>query len=392
MKNRAPWNKIVLLILGAAAAIGLAVFVLGPSGPLVGLSGLDLNFVLIPLLLLIIISFSALLVRLLVVSTYVALGSIILNYAAVSLCSYLLFDRLILFSRLPSLAEHTEVLNALSSISVWLALFWLGCCLIHCSRFLRSAGGFKRYLTTLLSLAGFVVCGVTIWQTAGLLGPLVQWLPGAGQVLGVALMAVGISRLAGLALENSASIINEALVWLANSGAAVFWITLAAAAYYVYLRPLLYRISQYAYLIEWILFCIVGLIVLSALRNRLKSLHSLPLVELLWSKHRQTINLIADDDYNKMVVLQLDFIDSGSHRDLLVYLHRLLAANGVTEEEIGSYLQPLIEYSDIKKNRLYLSLFKKRITRDNRARRNYALEQTLNNIRGLVYHNGLKKA
>jgi hypothetical protein len=53
----------------------------------------------------------------------------------------------------------------------------------------------------------------------------VQWLPGAGQVLGVALMAVGISRLAGLALENSASIINEALVWLANSGAAVFWIT-----------------------------------------------------------------------------------------------------------------------------------------------------------------------
>jgi hypothetical protein len=132
--------------------------------------------------------------------------------------------------------------------------------------------------------------------------------------------------------------------------------------------------------------------VLSALRNRLKSLHSLPLVELLWSKHRQTINLIADDDYNKMVVLQLDFIDSGSRRDLLVYLHRLLAANGVTEEEIGSYLQPLIEYSDIKKNRLYLSLFKKRITRDNRARRNYALEQTLNNIRGLVYHNGLKKA
>ncbi len=93
-----------------------------------------------------------------------------------------------------------------------------------------------------------------------------------------------------------------------------------------------------------------------------------------------------------MVVLQLDFIDSGSRRDLLVYLHRLLAANGVTEEEIGSYLQPLIEYSDIKKNRLYLSLFKKRITRDNRARRNYALEQTLNNIRGLVYHNGLKKA
>jgi hypothetical protein len=199
------------------------------------------------------------------------------------------------------------------------------------------------------------------------------------------LIILALTRLAGYITSPLTSLVGDALQWGLKYPAKLFFLTIVVMCYFVFARPMIYAISAFAYLIEWVLICAVGYQILNLIKNHLKNHHSQPLRENYWKKHHQIVNEIADDDFNKMIILQQEFIDSGIRRNLLLFLRQLLLNNGVPESLINGTLQPVIEYNDAKRKWYHRWLFKNNLSRNNRYRRNQVMQDSMDSIRTIIY-------
>jgi hypothetical protein len=180
-------------------------------------------------------------------------------------------------------------------------------------------------------------------------------------------------------------LLRDILDWMLKHPARLLFYSILGLSYFVFARPMLYSVSSYAYLIEWIIICVIGYQILNFVKNTLKLHHSGPDIDKEWRRHQQIINSIEDEDFNKMVLLQQEFVQSGARHNILLYLRQQLVSNGVSETQINSLLRPVIEYNDVNKRWYYRWFFKKQIILVNRYRRTQVLVEAIDSIREMLY-------
>jgi hypothetical protein len=378
-------NKLILLALLAVLGIGLVVFLFSASGLFMRWWNIDLNFLTAPLLICFLLLILSALIPHILVPQYCRLFSTLIKYSAISLFTFWVLHRAPLFSRLPFLSQHLDILSIFKEAALSVAFFWVGLGIYQLSTLLTQNKVGRPAYQPLFLMLGFLVIGFSLWKCLDIFSLYWSPLRGTGLVVGLSLIIVSLTRLAAYITTPLTFLIGEALKWSLEYPAKLFWLSILILLYFVFARPMIYSISAYAYLIEWILVCFTGYQILSLIKNNLKTHHSQPLQEKDWRKHQQMVNKIADEDFNKMITLQEEFIQSGIRRNLLLFLRQLLMNNGIQDAQINQSLQPVIEYNDARTRWYNRWFFKERLSQGNRYRRSLVLEDSMDRIRGIIY-------
>ncbi len=220
----------------------------------------------------------------------------------------------------------------------------------------------------------------------------VSWPPAhkLGIILLAAILAVVVSYLGFYSRKVDNPVIADALAWLKAAPAGKFFIGGLIAAYIIFIRPAIVSISPYAYLIEWVIVCIVGWRIFTGIKNSLQKRYSRPFKESPWKKHIQKVDDLVDEEFDKLVILQQDFIEGGPRRNLLAYLKQALITNGFKEDEIGQSLRPLIEHSERRIPWYAIWFWRRRYRKLNQSRRRQALDDTVKNL-GILSHPAHRK-
>jgi hypothetical protein len=182
-----------------------------------------------------------------------------------------------------------------------------------------------------------------------------------------------------------ARIISAFYGWLRSSTLAVLTTIILAMFYFVFARPFIYYHFNHASLIEWLIVCIAAGGILEMVREKLKTNQTGPLLESDWYRHVQQVNEIDDEDFDKIVIYQADFVANGTRRDFLLFARQLLLRNGTTENEVGKILRRVIEYKDYRIPWYYLGLWRRRAQEQNLENRREAMIETIHEM-GKITH------
>ncbi len=378
-------NKLVFLSLTAALGIGLVFFTFNSDGLMMRLWKADLSFLLSPILILLISLIVSSALPLFLRDSHSQQYSIILQYSAMAVFTFMVFGWLTLLSRFPALSGQLDILNTLTTSAVFVALFWVGSGCYRISTLLAENKPSSRTFQPLMAMLGFALVSVSFWKTLDDISAFWPILNGTGFMIGMALIVVALSRLFAYISSPMTFMFGEIIKWSVKFPAKLFLMVVLVLAYFVYARPMLYAISDKGYLIEWVIICFAGYQILNTVKKHLNGHCAQSAKETHWEKHQQRVDEIADDDFNKMIILQQEFIESAIRRNLLQFLKQLLVRNGIQEIQIHHLLQPLIEYSDAKRHWYQHWFFKKQLLQANRYHRSQALEDTFGKIRAALY-------
>lgn len=172
--------------------------------------------------------------------------------------------------------------------------------------------------------------------------------------------------------------------WLRSSILTVSTIMVMAIFYFVCARPFIFYHFDHALLIEWLIVCIAAGGIFEMVRGRLKINQTGPLLESDWYRHVQQVHEIDDEDFDKIVIYQADFVANGARRDFLLFAHQLLLRNGMTENEVVRILRRVIEYKDAKIPWYYFGLWRRRALVQNLDNRREAMIGTIHEMGKIV--------
>jgi len=270
-------NKLILFALLAVLGIGLVVFLFSASGPFMRLGNIDLNFLAAPLLIWLLLFILSALIPHILVTQYCQLFSTIIKYSALSLFTFLVLHRATLFSRIPFLSQQLDILSIFKEAALYVALFWVGLGIYQLSTLLTQNKNGRPTYQPLFLMLGFLIIGFSFWKGLDIFSLYWSPLQGIGLVVGLSLIIVSLTRLTAYITTPLTFLVGEALKWSLEYPAKLFWLSILVLLYFVFARPMIYSISAYAYLIEWIVICFTGYQILNLIKNNLKTHHSQPL-------------------------------------------------------------------------------------------------------------------
>jgi hypothetical protein len=239
----------------------------------------------------------------------------------------------------------------------------------------------ERQFSPAITALGQIIMGISLW--AGLNLFVFDWSPagGIGIIIFSAMTAAAISNL-GYYGENSGSdFIAEISHWIKLSSTVILFIAGLIAAFFVFIRPAMYSHFTYAFIIEWLIICAIAWRIFATVKNHLKKRYVVPAIEDNWRKHIQKVENIADEEFCKLVMLQEEYIETGTRRDLLNYLERLLFYNGFDSDEINLKLRSIIEHNDKKVPWYLIGFWRRRLITKNQQERRKALNDTIENLK-----------
>jgi hypothetical protein len=219
--------------------------------------------------------------------------------------------------------------------------------------------------------------GYSLWRAFNLFSNSWSAAAGMGTVLFVAMLSVAFSHLGAYGEKAGNLFLADISRWIKSGPIGKVFLGGTLAAYVIFIRPAIFSFSTSAYLIEWLIFCFVAWLIFEATKGGLEKQYVVPLKESQWLKHVQKVDDLRDEDFNKIVVLQEDFVEGGTRRDLLLYLKQVLVDNGKNEAEIGESLHLIIEHSDRQVPWYVFGWWKRRILRQNRLTRRKSLDNTI---------------
>ena len=380
-----PLNRrqVIINSLIALALSGVSFYLFTDSGLLNKYYHINLSFLLPPLIVLIVFIFASSLFKLLADNSGAKLIALTIKYLGISVAVYFILDRALLFSRLGIFAKHLDVLQTISTLALIGVLFIIGL------GFSRHAEWFdyrykKTSLVPIIQSFAFILIGATLWQ--GLSQFAVYWsgFNTLAWIIISGFWAVSLTYLLRYATSSESILVADITKWLTRSPVAIFFIGICTATYFAVIRGLIYSLFAYAFYFEWVLILFIAWNIFQNIRNSLKKSHTNLILEADWRKHVQLVNQLDDDDFNKMLDLQSEFIDKGSRQYLLNYLMLMLNKNGYKGESMTPLLSSVIEYNDKKIPWYALGFWKKRIQQNNRAKRQRALDNLLDGIKSSV--------
>jgi hypothetical protein len=318
------------------------------------------------------------------------LAALFLNASAFSFFGYYFCQRAHLLIRFSLFSGFKGFLDYLSNISLYTILFTAGYFIIKLAEYLDFRWHYKNKVTLIRSM-GQVLIGFSLWRILD--GFVDSWPPanGIGLVIFIAWLSLAVANLGNLTAKASSEFLAEFSTWLQAGPLGKFFIGGLAATYFVFIRLAIFSHSQYASLIEWTLICLVSWRIFEGIKATLHKNYVVQLKEANWQKHIQKVDDLTDDDFNKLITLQEDYVEGCSRRNLLAYLQLILINNGYEEDDISRLLRSIIEYSDRRMPWWAFGYLKRRILKTNQTARRKSLDDTINTMDSSLFRPQLKK-
>lgn len=231
---------------------------------------------------------------------------------------------------------------------------------------------------------GMVLAGTGLWQSLVSFNEFRVW-PGrfALVVLG-GITGIALSRLVAYRGSREGGLLWGLLGWLEELPGLKFLIGILIGLYLVYLRPYLNIDPNSLILIEWFLFCALGLGILLRVWMGTSSSNTSEEVGRDWRKHDPDIVELTGQTHDYMLRAERQFLNTGEPVRLYVLLIILLHNNRVSENNIIRALKPLIDFTGINELRQGNLRLGRRFSRRQRELRLKALEDSFNNVKSVV--------
>jgi len=374
-----PRNRLIKSLALNLAATIIALYLLVPGGPIYSSGRIDLSFLLLPIIGYFLLRLAAAFGLIYIPSRAGYAVTCILRGAAAAFFFYWVFAKAILLTRVPAFSATSTFLSGLGAIDVFAILFFSGTTLIAVSGLYKMHTR-ERYFGPLGISLGLFFIGISLWRSVAYFS--INWQPfeGIGLILMIGFSCVALSNLGRWGDKSANTWIADVCAWLTLSPISKFVIGAMLAAYLVFLRPFLFKYVSYAFLIEWILICLITDRIYKAIHNMLRERHTAVLIEQDWQKHIQQVDDLIDEDFTKIGLLQREFVESGSRRGLLNYLKQMLRNNNLSDDQINEALISLIEYSDKKIPWYVVWIWRRRKIKQNLVNRQSALNATINKL------------
>jgi hypothetical protein len=377
-------RHLIISLAFAAAACGTCFYIFSSFGPIFKYWHIDLSFLILPFLGYYILRLASRLSGGLVRSFRGLAAANVLNGLAFGFLSYFILSQALLFTRLPVMGKAQNFLTDITHMTTAALLISGGYIIYSIARLLTETPR-DRLISPAGSAVGVILMGCGVWQCLNCFSP--SWPPagGIGLIFLIAAVFMAFSDLGNYGQDVSNQILSDFSKWLKEGPTGKFFLGGFIAAYLIFVRPAIFSIFPYAFLVEWLVFCLISWRIFDSVKNFLRKRYSQPLKESGWQKHVQKVNDLTDEDFIKLAVLQKDYVETGTRRDLLEYLKQILVKNGLNEKEIGNTLRPIIEHSDIKSPWYCIGFLRRRFNRQNRHNRRLSLKDTMQNLNMIAY-------
>ena len=230
-----------------------------------------------------------------------------------------------------------------------------------------------------MTCVGFSAAGCLSWIAGVQTSELGHAYTLAGAIVGMGLVALGLSQLAAYAVASSQTTLSGAAGWLRGSSQRPFWIGATMACYAMLLRPLIYETLWFAEIYEWLVFLALTLFALLKIRGGFRSYvvasEAVPPTWTRWHRHEQEFVDRPDPRQELVARWHQRFVDHGEWAGLWSYLMELLYRNGSAPESVASVIRPLRGSLSSRASKLPWS----RGEQDARRRRELALADSLKN-------------
>jgi hypothetical protein len=379
LSNKQVKRHVITSVVFTLVTCGIVLYLFSPSGLINQHFQIDLSFLLLPFLGYFILRLGSRLCGKLIPPRKGLVIATIINGTVFALVSYVFFSRVILLTRIPVLADTSGFLAGLSHISNNSILFFAGYTITSLAGLIKSKQ-LERQASPLITAIGQLMMGWGLWLSFETFRDNWSQATGIGTSVLSAMVAVAIANLGAYGVNSRYPVIADAADWLKSSPKGKFFIGGMIAVYFIFLRPTIFSHFAYAYLIEWLIICIISWRILAGIKGSLQKRYFQPLKEENWQKHIQKVDERVDEEFNKLVILQEDFIETGSRHDLLRYLQQVLVSNGLENGEIYYKLQSISDYSERKIPWYILGFWRRRIIKKYQQNRRKALNKTIVNL------------
>ena len=372
--------------------------ILAKNGLLVRHLGLDLAFLLAPLIAFNTVLLAGSIVRRLIPGEGGKLASLLVKGIAFAFVLYVLFHDIsrieIALVAVPELEDtagrifRTMKLGALGSLGVEAILLVAGITLIRLSLVpLRLRRVSEDILSACLSSAGVVLIAFVVREGFSAYSSSYGPLATIGTILLVSLVFVAI----GAALRPFGDAPNPILAglfqWMAHSQLRNFVFGGLLATYFLTIRPAVFDVLVYALIFEWILVLAVVWRLYAGLRSSIGQAMAMvprPLPYEGWQRHRQRISQTYPEFLTYFREIQEKFLEEAIKDHLLVQVTGTLWENGLRQWEIARMVRPLLDYRDAPVPFPRFPWEERWINRRNRRNRQQVLNGTLELLERLV--------
>ena len=196
-----------------------------------------------------------------------------------------------------------------------------------------------------VACVGFSVAGCLVWISAVQISGLGHGYTLGGAMIGIGLLALGMSQLAAYFVNFSDPAVSGIAGWLRESSQRPFWIGATIACYAMLLRPLIYETLWFAEVYEWVVILALALLAMLKIRSGLKSFvrssEAIPATWNRWRRHEQEFQEHPDPRQELVSRWRDRFVETGEWASLWTYLMGLLCRNNSPPESVRSVVRPI---------------------------------------------------
>lgn len=389
------WKKISKITVSYLVPILAVYFLLMPSGILREYFGLDLSFLVTPIVVSILLLLSSRLVMAVTSRNWAKGLGIAIDGLAMIFFVYMFFE-----ASPPFFSSYRQLFmfTVLTVIGITAAR----------ARNLIKTEGFRH----VLSGAGVILMGYALWQACLSLsgdigefhlsldrlaiGPLRIWEGRLDVQLGLAdfqnaffagVIVVAAALVLSYGAKSENVIVRDVSGWLYRSQLRNFLIGFLIGLYLLTLRPIFAVIFPPIQLFEWGLAGFIISRAYSGFKSEIDKKYTVSLSVAPWTKHMQKITYKEDEDFEALREIQEVFVELRDKGPLMLYLTLLLSRNGFSIDQINRLLNPIIYYSDEKIPLIAFGWEKRRIVKNNQKRREMVLRNLMESLSlQLDYH------
>ena len=203
----------------------------------------------------------------------------------------------------------------------------------------------RLHFRPLFTAVGYSAAGCLAWTVGAGLALLGHAYLLGGAMLGVGLVALGLTQLAGYGISSPNPALADSARWLSQSRMRGFLLGAAIAFYGLILRPLFYEAMWFAPLYEWLMVLAVIAFAVTKMRRRVRSdilpVETAPPGWSEWKRHQQAFESRPDPRWELMAGMRGRFVEHGEWARLWAYLMGLLFKNGASLESARAVFRPL---------------------------------------------------
>jgi len=370
-------------LLFAAAASGVAFFLLSPGGLIHGRLGVDLSFLIAAFVGYYAFRLVSKLCHIFLPSYYGLAGSHVFSGLAFSFFFYHLLGRAVSFTRLPGLEESGWFFSTLSTTAGYVVLFIAGCVLSKLAG-VFSELPFGRQLYPAGNALGQLLVGLSMWQFLACFSDLWSPMNGIGLMLFAGMLAVSSSNIGVLGARLRNPFVRDVSRWFRQSPEAKFILGAVIAAYIMFVRPAIVKAFYHAPLIEWGLVCFIAWRLFEGIKAGLAADCAVSLQHAEWRKHLQQVANRQDSDFKDRTSMQRAFVAHGDRDALLEYLTLVLDDNGLPDVERSRVLRPLVAHQDVGTPWFLFRWQQRRVFRRNEKERQRVLDQIVESLKDIA--------